>query len=239
MNYIKFKGKKTNTELESQCFCYHDMGIWSRRNGLEWEYELDWKQSSVIKQIEYPSYRFAISKKHSLKLEVEEFNHEQHTQKLYLRKITLHNESKKEQNIKLFFQQDYNSENGTVFFRLTDRTLYHESQGRYMLINGSLDSKGITQYTTYQKKEHDSLSFLDVNTGALYYNPISSGSVKSAFSLETAILPYEIKHGYYWFATGQNINEVNSLNEVFIQDPKWLVKEFVDSNSSRLIRLFQ
>jgi hypothetical protein len=101
-----------------------------------------------------------------------------------------------------------------------------------MLFNGLVDNRGISQYTTWQKNDFQNKDIVNVETGSLSYNPISAGRVSSAFSLETCLLPYEIKQGYYWIVFGENLNEINSLNDHVKNNPEWLIREFIETGYS-------
>lgn len=102
-----------NDENLSKCTCHQTIGIWSKPKGMEWGHELAWMDHTNIKFDEHSIYKCATSNKHALKLEIEDFSHI--NQNLFFRKITLHNNAKEEQDLKLFFQQDFD-ENGTTFF---------------------------------------------------------------------------------------------------------------------------
>lgn len=209
-------------------FMNKNIGIWSKLNGIEWGKDLIWKSNSNMNKYQNPIYTFALSEKHSLLLEVEDFIHP--SQSLYLKRITIHNESKDRQDLSLFFKQDYEHREGTAFFSLSDRTLYHEYEGSYMLFNGLLDDKGISQYTTWQKDAFQKKNIVNVENGSLLYNPICSGKVKSAFTLEATLLPYEIKHGYYWTVFGKDLNEINKLNKLVQINPEGLVRAFIGND---------
>ena len=215
----------------------NNVGIWSKKNGIEWGTELFWNGNFKTNQSQNPIYAQALSNKHSLQLEFEDFIDP--SRSILLKKVTLYNDSKEKQDLTLFFHQDFEHRNGTAFFSLSNRTLYHEYDGSYMLFNGLVDNQGISQYTTWQKSDFQNKDIVNVANGSLFYNPISSGRVNSAFSLETTVLPYEIKQGYYWIVFGENLNEINHLNELVKRNPEWLIREFIDNgfNDERIVPL--
>ncbi|WP_017755788.1 hypothetical protein [Calidifontibacillus oryziterrae] len=213
-----------NKENSAKFVCRQTFAIWNKHNGLEWDQELIWDNNINKRMNKQSTYITAMSSRHSLMLEIEEYFHTN----LFFRKITIHNNAKIEQDLRLFFQQDFDY-SGTTFFSLGDRNLYHESQGRCILFNGVIDNKGISQYTTVQKDDLSVRNVLDVENGRLNFNPISTGKVKSAFSLEAKMLPYEIKHGFYWVAFGATIKEVNLLNNIIKNDPDWLISDFIEN----------
>lgn len=208
----------------------NNVGIWSKTNGIEWGTELFWNVNSKTSPFQNPIYAHALSNKHSLQLESEEFILP--TRNILLKKVTLFNDCKEKQDLTLFFHQDFEQRNGTAFFSLSNRTLYHEYDGNYMLFNGLVDNQGISQYTTWQKNDFRNKDIVNVANGSLLYNPISSGRVNSAFSLETTVLPYEIKQGYYWSVFGENLNEINNLNDLVKSNPEWLIREFIENDFS-------
>ncbi|HHW36932.1 MAG TPA: hypothetical protein GXX18_06810 [Bacillales bacterium] len=208
----------------------NNVGIWSKANGIEWGTELVWNVNSETNQYQNPFYAYALSNKHSLQIEFEDFIHPNRS--ILLKKVILSNDSKEKQDLTLFFHQDYEHRNGTAFFSLSNRTLYHEHDGSYMLFNGLVDNKGISQYTTWQKNDFQNKDIVNSVNGSLFYNPISSGRVNSAFSLETTVLPYEIKQGYYWIIFGENLNEINNLNDLVKSNPEWLIREFIENGFS-------
>ncbi|WP_458412489.1 hypothetical protein ACNQFZ_16960 [Schinkia sp. CFF1] len=132
----------------------------------------------------------------------------------------------------MFFQQNYEERNGTAFFSMGNRTLYHEYEGTYFLFNGLLDGKGISQYTTWQKNNLENKQVVNIENGILPYNPISAGQIESAFSLETTLLPYEIKHGYYWAVLGKDLNKINRKNEFVKNNPERLIRELIENDFS-------
>ncbi len=208
----------------------NNVGIWSKTNGIEWGTELFWNVNSKTSQCQNPIYAQALSNKHPLQLECEEFILP--SRNILLKKVTLFNDCKEKQDLTLFFHQDFEQWNGTAFFSLSNRTLYHEYDGNYMLFNGLVDNQGISQYTTWQKNDFQNKDIVNVANGSLLYNPISSGRVNSAFSLETTVLPYEIKQGYYWTVFGENLNEINYLNDLVKSNPELLIKEFIENDFS-------
>lgn len=208
----------------------NNVGIWSKTNGIEWGTELFWNVNSKTNQFQNPIYSHALSNKHSLQLESEEFILP--NRNILLKKVTLFNDCKEEQDLTLYFHQDFEQRNGTAFFSLSNRILYHEYDGNYMLFNGLVDNQGISQYTTWQKNDFQNKDIVNVSNGSLLYNPISSGRVNSAFSLETTVLPYEIKQGYYWTVFGEDLNEINNLNDLIKSNPEWLIREFIENDFS-------
>lgn len=203
-----------------------NFGIWSKRKGLEWDQDFNWKFYEEIDQWNHPLYALAKSKTHPIQIEIADFV--QSKQNIYLKKITLFNESKENQELTLFFEQDFEREDGTAFFSLSNRSLYHEYEDYYLLFNGLLDEKGISQYTTWQKNDIQNNQLINIENGSLFFNPIAEGNVKSAFSLETTLLPFEIKHGYYWTVFGENLNEVEKLNELVKRNPEWLICDNIE-----------
>lgn len=208
----------------------NNVGIWSKANGIEWGAELFWNVNSNSNQYQTPIYAHALCNRHSLQLEIEDFVHPSHN--ILLKKVTIHNDSKETQDLALFFQQDFDHRNGTAFFSLSNRSLYHEYDGSYMLFNGLIDNKGISQYTTWQKNDFHNKNIVNVENGSLLYKPISAGRIRSAFSLETSVLPYEIKQGYYWIVFGENLNEINNSNDLVKSNPECLIKEFIENGFS-------
>ncbi|WP_230474308.1 hypothetical protein [Calidifontibacillus erzurumensis] len=203
-----------------------DIGIWSKQNGIEWGSALKWEGKKILQKFRTYKYAYAISNKHGLQLECEDFVHP--NQKIFLKKITLHNDSRKYQDLTLFFQQDIGIQNGTAFFSMSNRTIFHEDKGRYVLFNGMIDNRGISQYTTWQDNDFYNKNFLNIENGSLLLNPIAAGQVKSAFSIETTMLPYEIKRGYYWAIAANDLHEIQQLNEYMQRDPEKLVKDFIE-----------
>lgn len=208
----------------------NNVGIWSKANGIEWGTEFRWTVNPRIIQYQNPGYAHAVSNKHSVQLEFEDFIHP--SRSILLKKVTLSNDSKEKQDLTLFFHQDFEHQNGTAFFSLSNRTLYHEYDGSYMLFNGLVDKKGISQYTTWQKSDFKNKEIVNDINGCLCYNPISSGKVNSAFSLETTVLPYEVKQGYYWIVFGKSLNEINNLNNLVKSNPEWIIEEFIENGFS-------
>ncbi|WP_258000279.1 hypothetical protein [Bacillus sp. Marseille-P3661] len=219
-----------NGEFPSYKACKHQMGIWSETKGLEWLNHLNWNKPSYFNQENVSLYAQAKSEKYQLSLNVEDFIHSD--QKIYLRKLTINSESRHKQKFKLFFEQDfYGTPNETIVYSLRERSVYHENEGRYTLFNGSIDNIGIVQCSTCLSNEK---TLVNLENGKLSFNPISSGQVKSVFSLETSILPFEIKNVYYWMIIGNSLEEVNGVNSSLKNNPEWLIQEYIGQKNTSL-----
>ncbi len=160
--------------------------------------------------------RYKIKKQaYGVELEVNDAIH--NSKDIFLRKIKVSNNLSRQQEIRLFFTQDFhiygNEAGDTAFFEPTLSTIVHYKGKRYFLVGGASGGKGFYQYAVGQKEgEGKEGTWRDCEDGQLSSNPVAQGAVDSSVSFKLEIPPrgYGIIH--YWIAAGTNLNEVTALD---------------------------
>ncbi len=137
---------------------------------------------------------------------------------IFLRKVTVRNQSNSKADIRLFFTQDfhiYGYEAGdTAIFEPKSRAVVHYKRKRYFLVGGvTASGQGFYQYAVGHKEvEGQEGTWRDAEDGVLSMNPVAQGSVDSVVSFRVELPPS--LHGliYYWIACGKSLSEVVDLD---------------------------
>jgi oligosaccharide amylase len=153
---------------------------------------------------------------------------------IFVRKVTVHNNSEKRRHIKLFFNQEfeiYESYRGdTAYYDPHHNVIIHYKGRRVFLINTLYKNQGFDDYTVglfgVEGKEG---SHKDAEDGFLSKNPIEHGSVDSVIGVTLEMDPNTEETFYYWITAGKSIEEVHELNNyVLSKTPEHLVKTTQD-----------
>jgi GH15 family glucan-1,4-alpha-glucosidase len=160
--------------------------------------------------------RYKIKKdRYDIEMEVNDAIH--NSKDVFLRKIKVSNNLNREQEVRLFFTQDfhiYGYEAGdTAFFEPNTKGIVHYKGKRYFLVGGATGGKGFYQYAVGQKEgEGKEGTWRDCEDGQLSTNPVAQGAVDSAVSFQLEIPPYGYGVVHYWIACGTHLNEVTALD---------------------------
>ncbi len=141
---------------------------------------------------------------------------------IFLRKAIVHNNSNERRELKLYFGQEFeiyeSHREDTGYFDPRNHTVVHYKGRRVFLINGLVDGKSFTDYTTgvfhVDGKEG---SYKDAEDGVLSQNPIEHGLVDSVVGFYFSIGPHEKKEVYYWVTVAETIPEAQKLNEYILE----------------------
>ncbi len=169
---------------------------------------------------------------------------------IYVRKIIVKNSGNSEQEIKLFFHQDFyiygNDIGDTAFYDPKANSIIHYKNRRHFLIssiddlNHSMDQyaigiKGIGGYEGTWK---------DAEDGKLSFNPVGIGSVDSVISHTIFISPGEKRELYYYIIAQENQESLYKLkNELSLEKLREMLNRTINYwavyNEKRSINLPQ
>ncbi len=138
---------------------------------------------------------------------------------LYLRRITLHDETGRDREVRLFFHHDFhifgNEVGDTAYYEPERRAILHYKRDRWFLINGCRvgEAHGLDQWATGNKEVGSQEgTWRDAEDGHLEGNPIAQGSVDSTAGLHATVPGRGQAMLYYWMAVGTDFQEVTRIN---------------------------
>ena len=149
---------------------------------------------------------------------------------IFLREVTVKNETDRARTIKLFFNHEfeiYESHRGdTSYFDPINHVIIHYNGKRVFLINGLSEKGSFDDYTTgIFKIEGKEGSFKDAEDGALTKNLIEHGPSDSVIGFYLDLGPGEEKTVYYWIAAAESIKDALALNVYTIgKKPEHLIR---------------
>lgn len=149
---------------------------------------------------------------------------------IFLREVTVTNDSDRVRTIKLFFNHEfeiYESHRGdTAYFDPIHHAVIHYNGKRVFLVNGVSERGGFDDYTTgIFKIEGKEGSFKDAEDGQLAKNLIEHGPADSVLGFYLDLAPRESKTIHYWIAAGESIKEARDLNAYVLEKrPEHLIR---------------
>ncbi|MBS0351302.1 MAG: glycoside hydrolase family 15 protein, partial [Proteobacteria bacterium] len=210
--YFPYVGQENHTKGERFRFGVWVDGIFSWiPDG--WRIERNYLDESLVTQI--------ILEKKGLRIESNDLV--DFEANIYLKKITLENQTDQQQEIRLFLGQDfhiYGTEVGdTAAFMPETNSLLHYKNERYFLINVFANNKfGVDLFATGNKETGNFVgAWKDAEDGILSANPIAQGSVDSVLGIPLIVKPKSKECCFYWIAAGNNWQEVKNLNKLIIK----------------------
>jgi len=142
---------------------------------------------------------------------------------IYLKKLTVENQSAEEREVRLFLSHGFrilgNDIGDTAAFRPEVNGLLHYKAQRYFLINVLANNKaGIDLFATGKKEEGTDIgTWKDAEDGLLSGNAIAQGSVDSVAGIPLRLKGRSAETCYYWICAGKDWNAVRELNAVVIK----------------------
>ncbi|MDR7072739.1 glycoside hydrolase family 15 protein [Fictibacillus barbaricus] len=203
----------------------------SINGSFSWLSSNDWVINPGYHKDSLVTLSFATNHKEGITLKIEDAVHQR--EDMFMRRITVINETSEEKKIKLFFHQDlsiYETEVGdTAYYDPERSVIIHYKKNRYFLFHGMFDGKGMNQYTTGVKRFLSAEgTWKDAEDGYLHVNPIAQGSVDSTFSVEGIVPPHQSKNVFYSLTVGRNREEVYSLFDYLMEIGPSLTLDKID-----------
>ncbi|MBU0577136.1 glycoside hydrolase family 15 protein [Patescibacteria group bacterium] len=205
----------------------HRMGVYMD-NQFSWLYESSWKHKTSY--IEDALVTDAEIKNEKLQLDIHLNDFVYPDANVFLRKLTIHNNSDRDRNVKVFFSQDLHiygdKQQDTAFYEPEYKAVIHYRKNRYFLVSGMYgDKQGIDSFAT-GKSEYRGLegTWRDAEDGHLQEGPIDQGSVDSTVEFDLPIKGNSKAVLYFWICAGKNRKEVMDLhNFILIESPERLL----------------
>jgi oligosaccharide amylase len=203
----------------------------SINGSFSWLSEDDWEVNPGYHKDSLVTLSTARNKKEGVTLKIEDAVHQR--ENMFMRRITVINDSNSEKHIKLFFHQDlsiYETEVGdTAYYDPERSVIIHYKKNRYFLFHASFDDTGINQYTTGVKRFLSAEgTWKDAEDGHLHVNPIAQGSVDSTFSVEGMIPSHQNRNVFYSLTIGKSREEVFSLYDYLMEIGPSLTLDKID-----------
>lgn len=180
-------------------------GKYSFVNPNDWEIKTSYSTDSLVAESQI------ISKEYSLEVDFVDYvvPHEN----IYIREFTLKNLGDSHLEVFIYFQNNFaifESDIGdTAVWYHPAKSLVHYKKNRYIAV-GSTNK--IYQFTCAAKTDnHGKGAYPDMDTGELYYNPISNGNVNSCVSFKFNLNGNEIIKSNYYNVVATNFNEIQEL----------------------------
>jgi GH15 family glucan-1,4-alpha-glucosidase len=141
---------------------------------------------------------------------------------IFLRKITVRNMRKREREIKIMFNQQFQPmESGrghTAFYDPATGSVIHYKDKKFFLVSGEMSGKPIDDYGVgLMGIEGKEGTWRDAEDGILSKNAIEHGSVDSTISFSLRLSGDEMKEVNYWTAAGETLEEVKELHDYILK----------------------
>lgn len=180
----------------------------------EWHFDLGYHEKSLVTNTRatHPGLGLTITSEDAVHQRLN----------VYLKRMTLTNESPDTHEVRVFFNNDLmisETEVGdTAVYDPERHIIYHYKRGTYFLFNGATENTRLFQYSTGVKRfNHSEGTWRDAEDGELMQNPIAQGSVDSVISLRLVLKPGESQRLNYWMTIGSTLEDVKNLDE-YVKD---------------------
>lgn len=154
---------------------------------------------------------------------------------IFVRKVTIQNDSNVERTLKIFFNQQFEIYGSrlkdTAFYDPIHKVIFHYKGRRVFLVNAISNERNcFEEYSVgilgLEGKEG---TFKDAEDGILSKNPIEHGSVDSVLGLDLKIKPSAQKDVLYWIVASRSIRDAYELNNYVIsKSPEHLIQTTKD-----------
>ncbi len=188
-------------------------GVLSWVNTRNWKLDLRYQDDSSLTNVKGRSDAFKLSFVSRDGIDFYE--------NLWLRELTVTNESDAPREVRIFFCFDFHiseTEVGdTAAYNPTQKTLTHYKKNFYFSFSllHPEDGPGIDMYATGRKElPGNEGTWKDAEDGVLSKNPIAQGSVDSAFGTILNLGPGESQTVYVWMAVGNSWPQTETLIRV-------------------------
>lgn len=176
----------------------------------DWELSLRYRKDSLITN--------ATGRSKALGLSFQSRDCIDFYENLWVRELSVTNESSSHQEVRPFFSFDFHI-NGTevgdtAAFNPTQKTITHYKKGFYFTFNQLHpdDGPGITLYATGRKELPGTEgTYRDAEDGILSLNPIAQGSVDSTFGCSLSMPPGETQKLFVWMVVADSWDESERL----------------------------
>ncbi|RMD57544.1 glycoside hydrolase family 15 protein [Candidatus Woesearchaeota archaeon] len=173
---------------------------WINEDG--WIRELSYEKNTLVTK--------NIARNPNLAIEIKLTEAVHHKHDIFLRQITVKNNSNFERELTLLFHHDINlygdGIGDTAGYDPVNNAVFHYKRKRYLYIS-SKDKIGYTAGTNPD-------SWIDCQDGILNKNPIAQGKVDSAISIRLRVPAKAKKKTSYWIACGRDFSDAIKKNDI-------------------------
>jgi oligosaccharide amylase len=210
---------------------HHRLGIhldgrFSWLSDKEWEHRIHYIPDTVVTASNADNAGF------QLKMVFNDFVYP--TENVFVRKITLIDESGRDRPVKIFFNQDFHiygdKQQDTAYYEPEHKAIVHYRKRRYFWASGMNHDMGVDSFTT-GKSEYRGLegTWKDAEDGNLHRNPIEQGSVDSTIEFDMILKANSTTVFYVWICAGETLDAVHNIHDFVIEEtPEKLLKNTVN-----------
>lgn len=200
--YFPHIGQENQLALYANQFYFRINGRFFYINHRDWEIKSKYKENSLIANS-------TLVHKES-KLEVNFVDCVLDSSNTFIRQFTITNPSKNNLEVLLYFQNNFsiyeNDIGDTITWYYPAQCLVHYKKDRYIAIGSS---NHIHQFTCAARSDNNGRGASpDPQTGDLFFNAISTGSVNSCISYKFDLPPKTVTNSDMFITLGQNYQEI-------------------------------
>lgn len=200
--YFPHVGQENHLSKDINKMFFRINGRYVFINHNDWEININYSTDSLVAESRI------VHKETGLILEFTDYvvPHEN----IYMREFSVENKGTNSAEIFIYFQNNFSifeSDIGdTAVWYHPAKSLVHYKKNRYIALGST---KKIYQFTCAAKSDnHGKGAYPDMDTGELFYNPISNGSVNSCISFKYVINANEKVKSNFYHVIATNFNEI-------------------------------
>lgn len=223
--YFPYVGQENHIGMNQ----VHKIGIFMN-NKMSWIDNGDWNTSVQYEEGSMVSSVLSNNNNLSIKSEDVVYNEKN----IFLRKMTLTNNSSKDISLKLFYDQQFKISDtnhaDTAYIHKDSESIIHYKGRRVFLVGGQCDGKSFDDYSIgFCGIEGKEGTWKDAEDGILSKNPIEHGIVDSVIGWNINIKSKGESVVYYWIIAGETYREVQEIRDYVIEKhPQHLIKSTRD-----------
>jgi oligosaccharide amylase len=193
----------------------------------DWHVHLDYEEETLVTQA------VCVNDRLGLRLQCADcvdFN-----ENLFLRRITVVNQTDKARTVRLFFSHDFNlyatKVGDTAFYDPETQSVIHYKARRYLLANYAVaDRTGVESFSCGAKEVRGlEGTWRDAEDGGLDRSAIAQGTVDSTIGAELDLDAAGRATIHYWIAAGKVYREVRKINQLVLnKTPDTLIQRTRD-----------
>ncbi|MCA9385290.1 glycoside hydrolase family 15 protein [Candidatus Dojkabacteria bacterium] len=183
-------------------------GEFAMVNHHDFEVDINYEQNSLVGK--------SILKHKNSQLEIRFMDFVVPNEPIFIRNFEIENKNSHDIEVYVYFQNnfamyEYDIGDTTVWYQ-PGKSIVHYKKDRYIGI-GSTDK--LYQFTCAARTDnHNRGAYPSLESGELYFNPISNGSVNSCVSYKFNVKPGETVKSNYYNICGRNLEDVTSAVKV-------------------------
>jgi GH15 family glucan-1,4-alpha-glucosidase len=189
-------------------------GTFSWTDGDDWERHLDYEEHTLVSRVTLRHAGLGLA---LLCEDIVDFHED-----LYLRQITVTDESGREREVRLFFSHDLHimgyAVGDSAYYEPERRAVFHYKDKRWFMINvarprGDSWELGVDQWAVGVKETEGRVgTWIDAEDGELSGNSVAQGSVDSTVAIHLTVPAGGEAIAWYWVAVGEDFRAVTRIN---------------------------